>query len=39
MKKIRLNGYFYDFSADYDDIAVDDKLDIHKYLLKKNKMI
>ena len=39
MKKTRLNGYFYDFSADYDDIAVDDILDIYKYLLKKNKMI
>ena len=39
MKKTRLNGYFYDFSADYDDITVDDILDIHKYLPKKNKMI
>ena len=29
----------YDFSADYDAIAVDDILDIHKYLIKKNIMI
>ena len=27
------------FSVDYDTIAVDDILDIHKYLLKKNNMI
>ena len=31
-----LNGYFYDFSVDYHDIAADDILDIHKYLMKKN---
>ena len=36
MKNTRLNGYFYDFSVDYDAIAVDDILDIHKYLMKKN---
>ena len=36
MKKTRLNGYVYDFSADYDGIAADDILDIHKYLMKKN---
>ena len=34
-----LNGYVYDFSVDYDAIAVDDILDIHKYLMKKNNMI
>ena len=28
MKKTWLNGYVYDFSADYDAIAVDDILDI-----------
>ena len=28
MKKTGLNGYVYDFSADYDAIAVDDILDI-----------
>ena len=36
MKKTELNGYAYDFSADYDAFAVDDILDIHKYLMKKN---
>ena len=35
MKKTRLNTYVYDFSVDYDAIAVDDILDIHKVLLKK----
>ena len=39
MKKARLNGYVYDFSVDYDSIAVDDILNIHKYLMKKNNMI
>ena len=36
MKKTRLNGYIYDFSVDYDTIAVGDILDIHKYLMEKN---
>ena len=39
IKKTRLIGYVSDFSADYDDFAVDDILHIHKCLLKKNKMI
>ena len=39
MKKARLNGYIYDFSAGYDAITVDDILDIHKYLMKKNNII
>ena len=39
MKKPGLNGYVYGFSFDYDAIAVDDTLDIHKYLMKKNKVI
>ena len=39
MKNIGLNGYVYDFSADYDAIAVDGIFDIHKYLMKKNNMI
>ena len=39
MKKTGLNGYVYDFSVDYDAITVDNILDIHKYLLKKNNMI
>ena len=35
MKKTRLNEYVYDFSVDYDVIAVNDVLDIHKYLMEK----
>ena len=38
-KKNWLNGYVYDFSCDYDAIAVDDILNIHKYLMKKNNMM
>ena len=29
MKQTGLNGYVYDFSVDYDIIAVDDILNIH----------
>ena len=36
MKKAGLNRYGYDFSVDYDAIAVDDILDIHNYLMKNN---
>ena len=36
MKMTGLNGYVYDFSVDYDPIAVDDIKDIHKYLMQKN---
>ena len=39
MKKTGLKGYVYDFSVDYDGIAVSDILDIHKYLMKKKKEI
>ena len=35
----RLSGYVYDFSVDYGAIAVDDILDIHKYLMKKNGIV
>ena len=35
MKKTGLNEYVYGFSADYDAIAVDDILSIHKYLVKR----
>ena len=34
MKKNGFNGYVYDFSVDYDTVAVDGILDIHKYLIK-----
>ena len=36
MKRTGFNGYVYNFGVDYDAIAVDDTLDIHKYLMKKN---
>ena len=39
MKKTGLNGYVYDFSVNYDAIALDDILDIHKYLMKKNDIV
>ena len=39
MKKTWFNGYVYDFSVDYDAIAVDDIKDIHKYLMKKNNIV
>ena len=35
MKKTGLTGYVYDFSADYNAIAIDDIKDIHNYLMKK----
>ena len=38
-KKTGLNGYVHDFSVDYDDMAVNDLLDIHKYLMKKNGVV
>ena len=37
MKTTGFNGYIYGFSVDYDAIAVNDFLDIHKYLMKKKK--
>ena len=39
MKKTGLNGYIYNFSVDYDAIAVDDILNIHKYLIGKNGIV
>ena len=35
MKKTGLNGDVYHFSVDYDAIAVNDILDIHKYLKQR----
>ena len=35
MKRTGLIGYVYDFSVDYDSIAIDDIKDIHRYLMKK----
>ena len=39
LKKTGLTGYVYDFSTDYNTIAVDDIKDIHKYLMKKNNLV
>ena len=39
MKKTGFNGYIYDFSTDYNAIAVSDILDIHKYLMEKNGIV
>ena len=39
MKKTELNGYVYGFSVDCNAIAVADTLDIHKYLMKKNRIV
>ena len=39
MKRTILNGYVYDFSVDYDAIANDKILDIHKHLMEKNYII
>ena len=39
MKQTGLNGYVYDFSVDYDAIAVDDILDIHEYLMERNGIV
>ena len=39
MKKTGFTGHFYNFSVDYDAIAVDEFLDIHKYLMKRNNII
>ena len=38
-KKTGMNGYVYDFSVDYDAIAVADILHIHKYLMKRNEIL
>ena len=35
-KKTGLNGYAYDFSADYNIIDTSNIVNIHKYLIKKN---
>ena len=36
MKKTGLNGYVQDFRVDYVAITVDNILDIHNYLMKRN---
>ena len=39
MKKAGFTGYVYDFSVDYDPVAVDDIKDIRKYLMKKDNIV
>ena len=39
MKKTGFNGYVSGFSVDYNAIAVDDILDIHKCLMKTNNIV
>ena len=39
MKKTGLIDYVYDFSVEYDAIAISDILGIHKYLMKKNEIV
>ena len=39
MRNTGLNGFVYDFSVDYDAIAVDDILVIQNYLMKKNDIV
>ena len=39
IKKTGFYGYVYDFSVDYDDIAVDDVLGIYKYLMEKDGVV
>ena len=39
MRKTGLNGYVYNFGVDYKDAAVNDILDIHKYLKKRNDVV
>ena len=38
-RKTQFNNYVYDFSVDYDAIAVDNILEIHHYLIKKNGIV
>ena len=39
MKKTAFTGYVYDFSVDYESIAVDNIKNIHKYLMEKNNIV
>ena len=39
MQKTGFTGYVYNFSVDYTAITVNDILDIHKYLMKKNNIV
>ena len=39
MKRTGFTGYVYDFSVDYETIAVNDFKDIHNYLMEKNDIV
>ena len=39
MKNTGLKKYVYDFSVGYNAIVVADILEIHKYLMKKNRLV
>ena len=39
MRKTGFNVHVYEFSVDYVTIDVDNILDIHKYLIKKNHIV
>ena len=39
MKRTVFNGYVYDFSVNYDAIAVNDIKNIDRYLMKKNNIV
>ena len=39
MKRTGFTGYVYDFSIEYDPVAVDGIKDIHKYLMKKSNIV
>ena len=39
MKRTGVTGYGYDFSVDYDSVAVEDIKYIYKYLMKKNNIV
>ena len=39
MKKTGLKGHIYDFSVDYNAIAISDILDLCRYLMKKNEIV
>ena len=38
-RRTGFTGYIYDFSVDYNAIAVDNIQDIHKYLMEKNGIV
>ena len=39
IKKIGITCHVYDFTVNYDSLAVNDIKDIHKYLMKKNNIV